>query len=67
MMGILGIAVLVGLGASGIALYSGMSVLMVLGIYMLSGRVFILAAGLVIFAIRSFKPQTREQDHAYSG
>lgn len=67
MMGILGIAVLVGLCASGIALYSGMSILMVLGVYMLAGWVFILAAVIVIFAIRSFRPRARKQDHAYSG
>ncbi|UUV08647.1 hypothetical protein [Ruegeria sp. YS9] len=67
MMGILGIAVLVGLGASGFALYSGMSILMVIGVYMLAGWAFILAAAIVIFAIRSFRPQAQKQDHAYSG
>lgn len=67
MMGILGIAVLVGLGASGFALYSGMSILMVLGIYMLAGWAIILSAIIVIFTLRSFKPQAQKQDHAYSG
>lgn len=67
MMGILGIAVLVGLGASGFALYSGMSILMVLGIYMLAGWAVILSAIIVVFTLRSLRPQAQKQDHAYTG
>ncbi|WP_170425565.1 hypothetical protein [Ruegeria arenilitoris] len=67
MMGIIGLAILVGLCAGGIALYSGASILMAFGAYMLVGWMFILVAIIAIFAIRSFKLRTQKQDPAYSG
>lgn len=67
MMGIIGIAVLVGLCAGGIALYSGSSILMAFGAYMLVGWLFILTAALVIGAVKVLQTRTRKHNHAYSG
>lgn len=66
MLGIIGIAILVGFGAGGIALYSGSSVLMALGAYMLAGWMFILAALIVICAVNATKTRIQKQNHAYS-
>ena len=47
MLGILGIAVIIGLCVGGMALFSGSSILMALGLYVLSGWLFIIAAMIV--------------------
>ena len=48
MIGVIGIAILVGLSAAGIALFSGASILMALGSYILFGWLFIIAASLIV-------------------
>ncbi len=67
MFGIIGVAILVGLGAGGIALYSGSSILMALGAYMLVGWMFILAATITACSVKAIKIRVRKQNHAYSG
>ena len=67
MIGIIGIAVLVGLCAGGIVLYSGSSILMALGAYMLFGWVVILTAIALICFSRLLKMRVRKDSHAYSG
>lgn len=67
MLGFIGIAILVGLCVGGFALYSGSSILMAIGVYMLAGWVFILTAVLVTCAVKAVKIRTRKQNHAYSG
>lgn len=67
MLGIIGVAILVGLGAGGIALYSGASILMALGAYVLVGWMFILAAIIVTCTVKAVKTWTRKENHAYSG
>lgn len=67
MLGIIGLAVLVGLGAGGMALVSGSSILMALGLYALTGWLIIAAAILVACTARSMKTRTQKQGHAYSG
>ena len=66
MMGIIGIAILVGLSAGGFALYSGSSILMAFGAYMLFGWLFILVAALVLGTVKMLQVRTRKQDPAYS-
>jgi len=67
MMGIIGIAILVGLCAGGVALYSGSSILMAFGTYMLAGWMFILAAIIVTCAVKAIWVRVQKQNHAYSG
>ncbi|WP_377194713.1 hypothetical protein [Ruegeria meonggei] len=67
MLGIIGLAVLVGLGAGGMALLSGYSILIALGVYALSGWLIIAAAVLVACTARSMKARAQKQGHAYSG
>lgn len=66
MMGIFGIAILVGLCAGGFALYSGSSILMAFGAYMLFGWLFILAALIVIGVAKVLQNRLRKHGHAYS-
>lgn len=67
MLGIVGLAILVGLGTGGVALFSGYSILAALAAYMLSGWVFILMAMGVIYVVKTFKTPAPEDNHAYSG
>ncbi|WP_170765246.1 hypothetical protein [Ruegeria lacuscaerulensis] len=67
MLGIIGIAILVGLCAGGFALYSGSSILMAFGAYMLVGWMFILATIIVSCSVKAIKIRIRKQNHAYSG
>ena len=66
MMGIIGAAILVGLSAGGITLYSGSSVLTALGAYVLFGWMFILAAITVTVAVKVIKIRAGKQNHVYS-
>ncbi len=61
MMGLLGIAILVGLSAGGIALFSGYSLSMALGFYMMAGWMFLLMAILAIVSVKLFKARTQKQ------
>lgn len=67
MLGIIGLAVVFGLGASGLALFSGYSILMALGLYALTGWLIIAAAVLAICTVRSLKTRTQKQGHVYTG
>lgn len=67
MLGIVGLAIFIGLGTGGMALFSGYSILTALAAYMVSGWIFILMAMSVIYAIKPLKTPTREESHAYSG
>ncbi|NOD49810.1 MULTISPECIES: hypothetical protein [unclassified Ruegeria] len=66
MIGVIGIAILVGLCAAGIALFSGASILMVLGSYILFGWLFIIAALIVVIAVKIVKRRVQKQNPAYS-
>ncbi|MFG6527590.1 MULTISPECIES: hypothetical protein [Roseobacteraceae] len=66
MIGVIGIAILVGLCAAGIALFSGASILMALGSYVLFGWLFIIAALIVIGAVKAVKTRVQKQNPAYS-
>ncbi len=65
-MGIIGIAILVGLCAAGVALFSGASILMALGSYILFGWVFIIAALIIIGTVKTVKTRVQKQNPAYS-
>ncbi len=66
MMGIIGLAVLVGLCAGGITLMSGSSILTALGAYMLFGWLFILTAAALICAAKLLKVWGKKENPAYS-
>lgn len=66
MIGIIGIAILVGLCAGGFALISGASILMALGSYILFGWLFIIAALIIIGAVKIVKTRVQKQNPAYS-
>ncbi|WP_209507477.1 MULTISPECIES: hypothetical protein [unclassified Ruegeria] len=66
MIGVIGIAILVGLCAAGIALFSGASILMALGSYVLFGWLVIIAALIVIGAVKAVKTRVQKQNPAYS-
>ncbi|NOE43771.1 hypothetical protein GS625_18945 [Ruegeria sp. HKCCD7319] len=65
-MGIIGLAVLVGLCAGGIALLSGSSLLMAFGAYILFGWIFIFTAAAIICVIKLLKIWGRKENPAYS-
>ncbi|WP_171189037.1 hypothetical protein [Ruegeria sp. HKCCC2117] len=67
MLGIIGIAICVGLVASVATWLSGYSLLLAFGVYALSGWLFILIAITAIYATRSLRMRSEKQDHAYSG
>ncbi len=66
MIGVIGIAILVGLCAAGIALFSGASILMVLGSYILFGWLFIIAALIIVVPVKAMKSRGQKQKTAYS-
>lgn len=66
MIGVIGIAILVGLCAAGVALFSGASILMALGSYILFGWLFIIAALIVVVAVKAVKARGQKQKPAYS-
>lgn len=66
MIGVIGIAILVGLSAAGIALFSGASILMALGSYILFGWLFIIAGLTVVVAVKAVKARGQKQNPAYS-
>jgi len=61
MPGILGITILVGLAAGGMALFSGYSLLMALGFYVLFGWLFLLSSMTVIFTVKTLKKRLQKQ------
>ncbi len=67
MLGLVVIAVVVGLSAGAVALFFGSSILTALGLYVLSGWLFILAAIIVLPAVKALKGRIRKHDPAHSG